>query len=90
MLGWAYMAVAIVTATVMWPIGRWGMRGDGHAVTLGFWMALSSAILAAVLAVVQGQAWDIWQVWVAGAALGISHSVGFCWCNNRSELPSHR
>ncbi|MFA5863507.1 MAG: EamA family transporter [Phycisphaerae bacterium] len=77
-MGWWYLILVILGATLVWPLGRWAMRKDGNAQVLGFWISLISTLIGFTFVILTGQHFWTWQVLAAGTLFGIAYSVGFC------------
>jgi drug/metabolite transporter (DMT)-like permease len=76
--GWLLLTLAVAASTVLWPVGRWGLHGNGRATVMGFWISVTMGAVSVIGWLSRGS-WVIPpQVWVAAALLGIAYAVGFC------------
>ena len=77
-MSYAWMAVAVVIAVLIWPINRSVMQRGGSSRLFGFWIAASGAIVSAPIAFGTGQVHFTAEVWCIGAAIGIAYALGYC------------
>jgi drug/metabolite transporter (DMT)-like permease len=75
---WMLLMTAVAASTVLWPVGRWGLRGDGRATVMGFWISLTMGTVSLAGWLTRGPLHAPRGVWLAAALLGLAYSVGFC------------
>ena len=71
------ISIAIIGATLIWPLNRSVMRNGGRMEVYGFWVALTSAIVSGCVALTIGQSLFHLTVWRIGAAMGIASGIGY-------------
>lgn len=77
MIDWLLLLFIVATATVLWPIGRWALAGDGKPAVMGFWVSITTAVITWGWVFAAGAPIRVGSVWIAGAFLGVAYSVGF-------------
>ena len=78
MTGFGLILVAVVGATVIWPINRWVMRNAGRPYAYGFWVSGSAAIISLTISLILRQSVFEPKIWLLGAWIGIAFSIGYC------------
>ena len=80
-IGWFCLLACIVAVTLIWPVARWGLRGNGNVRVMGFWTCLTASVVCGVALwmqdVIRPFAIEMAPVWAAGAVLGVAYSIGF-------------
>jgi len=76
-IDWLLLLFIVAVATVLWPIGRWALAGDGKPAAMGFWVSVTTAAIAWGWVLAAGAPLRAGPVWIAGAFFGIAYSVGF-------------
>jgi len=76
-IGWLLLPFIVATATVLWPIGRWALAGDGKPAVMGFWVSITTAAITWGWVFAVGAPIRVGPVWAVGALFGIAYSVGF-------------
>ena len=80
-IGWLCLLACTVAVTLIWPVARWGLHGNGHVRAMGFWTCLTSVIVCGVAlsmqSVIRPFSPELAPVWIAGAVLGVAYSIGF-------------
>lgn len=73
-----FLIVAVLGATLIWPVNRWVMHHQGRAPVYGFWISVTAAITSATLAFLTGQSFVQPAVWAVGAIMGLAFAFGYC------------
>jgi drug/metabolite transporter (DMT)-like permease len=76
--GWLLLIAAVIGSTVLWPVGRWGLQGDGRATVMGFWISLTMGLVSLIGWLTRGELRVPGAVWIAATLLGVAYAIGFC------------
>jgi len=76
--GWLLLILAVIGSTILWPVGRWGLQGDGRATVMGFWISLTMGTVSLIGWLTRGGLHVPRGVCMAAALLGIAYAIGFC------------
>ena len=72
------IGIAVVCATLIWPINRWVMHNSGRSEAYGFWLSLSAAFVSGCAALILAQSLRQPIVWATGAMMGFAFASGYC------------
>ena len=72
------LTIAVIGATLIWPVNRWVMRSGGRTVTYGFWVSASAAVVSGCLGLALGQLPLQPVVWAIGCMIGFAFATGYC------------
>lgn len=72
------ISIAVIGATLIWPINRWIMHNGGRSKVYGFWLSASAAFASACAALILGQSLRQPTVWAIGAVIGFAFAIGYC------------
>ena len=73
-----FIAIAVIGATVIWPVNRWVMYNHGRPQVYGFWASLTGAIVSLSIALAKNQSILQPKVWAVGAVIGFAFAIGYC------------
>jgi drug/metabolite transporter (DMT)-like permease len=84
-MGWILLIIIVLAGTGIWPVGRWALKDDAEPGVVGFWVALTAAVVSAVAVAFSGE----WRgapvgVWVAAGLMSVAYAVGFWICVMRA------
>ena len=77
MTGWLFLIGAVTASTLLWPVSRWGLRGTGRPVVVGFWTSLAMGAISLGGCLARGELRAPPQVWLAGCLMALAYAVGF-------------
>lgn len=83
-MGWLLLAIVVIAATAIWPLGRWTLGTNGDSAATGFWVSLTVAGISAVISAFTEEAHAVPAVWLAGLAMGSAYALGFWICTMRA------
>lgn len=72
------IGIAVVGATLIWPINRWIMHSGGRSEAYCFWLSVTAAIVSGCAALALGQSLRQPVVWAIGAVIGCAFVLGYC------------
>jgi len=73
-----FISMAVVGASLLWPISRWVMEsGESRKELYGFCGCLTAAVTAAVIAAASGQDFLLANVWLYGVSISVSFVLGY-------------
>jgi len=70
--------IAVVCATLMWPVSRWIVRHGGRTVLYSLWLSVTAAIISGLVSLKTGQSLLQPTVWYIGIIIGFAFATGFC------------
>lgn len=71
-----HISIAVICATLMWPVNRWIMHNGGRSEVYGFWVSISAAFVSGCVALIVGQSLRQPTVWAIGAVIGFAFATG--------------
>ena len=78
MTGWIFLTIAVAASTLLWPVGRWGLNGDGRPAVIGLWTSLAMGIVSLIGCVARAELHaPPPQVLVAAGLMGVAYAIGF-------------
>ena len=72
------ISIAVISATLIWPVNRWIMHNGGRAEVYGFWFSVTAAFVSGFVAITMGQSLCQPIVWGIGAVIGFAFCTGYC------------
>ena len=71
------ISIAVISATLIWPVNRWIMHNGGRAEVYGFWSSVTAAFVSGCVALILGQSLRQPQAWTIGAVIGFAIATGY-------------
>ena len=68
----------ISITTAIWPVGRWGIKGEGSGAVMGFWTSLTAGLTGLAIVLARGIPVASGEVLAAGSLMGVAYAAGFC------------
>jgi len=68
----------ISITTAIWPVGRWGTKGDGSGAVMGLWTSLTAGLTGLAIVLVRRIPLASGEVLAAGSLMGVAYAAGFC------------
>ncbi|MBT9147630.1 MAG: hypothetical protein DDT32_01392 [Syntrophomonadaceae bacterium] len=72
------ISIAVIGATLLWPVNRWIMHNEGRPKVYGFWLSIVAAFVSGCAALIMGQSLCQPIVWAIGGAIGFAFATGYC------------
>jgi len=72
------LAFLIMITAAIWPVGRWGTKGDGSGAVMGFWTSLTAGLGGLAFVMVRRVPVQLPEVLAAGSLMGVAYAAGFC------------
>jgi len=72
------ISIAVIGATLIWPVNRWVMHNGGRSESYGFWFSVSAALISGCAALIVGQSLCQPIVWAIGVVIGFAFATGYC------------
>jgi drug/metabolite transporter (DMT)-like permease len=84
-MGWILLIMIVLAATAIWPVGRWTLKDNAQPGVVGFWVALTAAVVSAIAVAFSGESYGAPAgVWVAAGLMSVAYAVGFWICIMRA------
>ena len=77
-MGILLISIAVIGATLIWPVNRWVMHNGGKLEVYGFWFSISAAFVSGSAALMLKQSLCQPTVWLIGVLIGFAFATGYC------------
>ncbi|MFH1009172.1 MAG: hypothetical protein V1800_16985 [Candidatus Latescibacterota bacterium] len=72
------ISIAVIGATLIWPVNRWIMHNGGRSEAYCFWLSATAALVSGCSALALGQSLRQPTVWAIGAVIACAFVLGYC------------